>query len=277
MINESMNEFEESGFEAPQGHDVQFVVDVDGFEGPLDLLLELARKQKVDIAKISILALAEQYLVFVDRVRRAHLDLAAEYLVMAAYLAYLKSHLLLPRDKDDETELDAQMQAEVLAWRLARKQAMLDASDCLMRLTRLGVDVLPCGRPEGIRLVRAPIWRDTLNELVLSYASQKARQGAGRAYRVARAPIMTVDDAFKILSKKLQISVSWETLEKWLPNVPASSRRSALASSFSAMLIMAKDGLIELRQDHPFDKIYLRPRKADEKDSSLQQKIGHAA
>ena len=270
MMEFEANEFENSE-NLPDNSGGQFVVDIDGFEGPLDLLLDLARRQKVDITKISILALAEQYLAFVDRVRRAHLDLAAEYLVMAAYLAYLKSHLLLPKDEDDDEDIDAQTQAEILAWRLARKQAMLDGGSNLMRLTRLGVDVLPCGRPEGIRLVRAPIWRDTLNELVLAYASEKARQGAGKAYRVSRAPVMTVDDAFKILSKRLHISVSWETLQEWLPEAPTSSRRSALASSFSAMLIMAKDGLIEMRQDHPFDKIYLRPRKA------AAQKIGHAA
>ena len=270
MMEFEANEFENSE-NLPDNSGGQFVVDIDGFEGPLDLLLDLARRQKVDITKISILALAEQYLAFVDRVRRAHLDLAAEYLVMAAYLAYLKSHLLLPKDEDDDEDIDAQTQAEILAWRLARKQAMLDGGSNLMRLTRLGVDVLPCGRPEGIRLVRAPIWRDTLNELVLAYASEKARQGAGKAYRVSRAPVMTVDDAFKILSKRLHISVSWETLQEWLPEAPTSSRRSALASSFSAMLIMAKDGLIEMRQDHPFDKIYLRRRKA------AAQKIGHAA
>ncbi len=269
------NEAENFDFDTPQDASAQFVVDVDGFEGPLDLLLELSRKQKVDITKISILALAEQYLAFVERVRRAHLDLAAEYLVMAAYLAYLKSYLLLPKDEEEEGELDAQTQAEILAWRLARKQAMLDASGDLMARPRLGVDVLSCGRPEGIRLVRAPVWQDDLNGLVLAYASQKARRGAGKAYRVTRAPVMTVEDAFKILSKKLQLSVSWERLEAWLPDILAASRRSALASSFSAMLIMAKDGLIELRQDHPFDTIYLRSRKS--LSQKMNQKIGHAA
>ena len=271
MMNGADGSDFEMSQEALQESGARFVVDVDGFEGPLDLLLELSRKQKVDITKISILALAEQYLAFVDRVRRAHLDLAAEYLVMAAYLAYLKSYLLLPKDEEDEGDIDAQTQAEILAWRLARKQAMLDASDNLMGRTRLGVDILARGCPEGIRLVRAPVWQDDLNGLVLAYASQKARRGAGKAYRISRPPVITVEDAFKILSEKLHISVAWETLEAWLPEMPSSAQRSALASSFSAMLIMAKDGLIELRQDHPFDKIYLRSRKP------LGPKIGRAA
>jgi len=258
---------------APEG--LGFVVDLEGFEGPLDVLLLLAREQKVDMANISILALAEQYLVFIDRIRHTHLDIAAEYLVMAAWLAYLKSQLLLPQEEADEDGLTPHLQAEILAWRLARLQAMRDASDRLWGLSRLGVDVLARGNPEGIRLIRSPLWRDTLYDVARAYALQKAQQEAGKAYRVERVRLMTIEQAYKLLAKQLKLSLSWQVLESGLPAVHVSSYRSVLASTFTAMLMMAKDGMVELRQKAPFAPIQIRARQHGE--HAREAKKTHAA
>ena len=209
-----------------------FVVDLEGFEGPLDLLLLLAREQKVDMRTISILALAEQYLAFIEEARRTQLDLAAEYLVMAAWLAYLKSRLLLPKEEESEETLDARLQAEILAWRLARLQAMRDASDKLMGQPRLGVDLLPRGKPEGIRLIRSPIWQDNLYDLARAYALHKAQKNAGKSYRVERRPIMTVEQAYKILAQRLHLAMTWEALGK----MDAARKRRLLSIHFSQRL-----------------------------------------
>lgn len=261
-------------FGAPLNSQDSFVVDLGEFEGPLDLLLELARKQKVDIAKISILSLAEQYLAFVEKIRSQNLDMAAEYLVMAAWLAYLKSQLLLPKEEVEEEDIDAQTQAAILAWRLKRLAAVRDVSKKLMDRQRLGIDVLAHGQPQGIKLIRSPVWKDTLYDLVRAYAFQKSQKQAHKAYQVVRSPVMTVEVAYKLLSKRLGITTSWEVLENWLPLVSMASRRSVMASTFAALLIMAKDGLVELKQKTPFAPIYLRDRKDGE---TLQQKNTHAA
>lgn len=262
MIEETINM---EDFRSPSNPERRFVVSLEAFEGPLDLLLHLAREQKVDIAQISILALAEQFIRFVEHACKEHLDEAAEYLVMAAYLAYLKSRLLLPQEEGDDEELDAQTQSDILAWRIKRLEAMRQVSDKLMGRSRLGIDVLARGAPEGIRLIRSPIWQDSLFDLVRAYAVQKVRIGADKAYRIDRRPIFTVEQAYKILSKRLSINVAWEVLEKWLPAVHNASRRSTMASAFAAMLIMAKDGLVELKQKTPFAPIYLRARKKGER------------
>jgi segregation and condensation protein A len=269
MIEESVHI---ENFERPHNLDSHFVVSLDAFEGPLDLLLHLAREQKVDIAKISILELAEQYIHFIEKACKDHLDEAAEYLVMAAYLAYLKSALLLPREEEDEESLDAQTQSEILAWRIKRLEAMRQVSEQLMSRTRLGIDVLPRGAPEGIRLVRSPIWQDSLFDLVRAYAVQKIRASADKAYRVEPRVLFSVEQAYKILSKRLSLNVEWEVLERWLPAVHAASRRSTIASAFAAMLIMAKDGLVELKQKTPFAPIYLRTRP-QEQEHAKEEKV----
>ncbi len=251
------------GASAPSS--VPFVVSVRDFEGPLHLLLELAQKQKVDLAKISIAALAEQYIQFIEKTVKAHLDEAAEYLVMAAYLAYLKSRLLLPRDDDEEAEaLPPEMQAAVLAWRLERLDAMRRVSEKLMARDRLGIQVLPRGAPEGIRLIRSPIWKDTLFDLLRAYVMHKLSGTVDKSYRPHRHKIFSVEDAYKVLSAQLGLQVDWQTLSQWLPKGHKVGGRSTLASAFAAMLIMAKDGLVELKQKTPFAPIYMRARKTQE-------------
>ena len=247
-----------------------FVVSLDAFEGPLDLLLFLAVKQKIDIAKMDILALAEQYIQFIERHCKEHLEEAASYLVMAAYLAYLKSRVLLPRDEEDDQELDAETQAEILAWRIKRLDAMRRTSARLMARSRLGIDVLARGAPEGIRLIKSPIWQDNLLDLVKAYATQKLRGQADKAYKIERQPVLTIEEAYKVLSKRLSLNIEWQVLERWLPAVSHASRRSTLASAFAAMLIMAKDGLVELKQTTPFAPIYLRP-KSHEAETQRQK------
>ena len=245
-------------FDIPRSQEGLFVVDIKGFEGPLDLLLSLARTQKMDITKISILALAEQYIAFIDKAREMQLDIAAQYLVMAAWLAYLKSRLLLPQKQEEEEELSAKTHAEILAWRLVRLQAMREVGQKLMDRERLGVDILTYGKPEGIKLINAPLWQDRLYDLLRAYGRQRDRKKPSQNYKVERPSFITIDEAYKILSKRLGISSQWELLERFLPLVPYALRRSSLASSFSAMLILAKDGLVEVRQEQSFAPLYLR-------------------
>ncbi len=244
------------------GGEAPLIINVDGFEGPLDLLLALARNQKVDLAKISILALAEQYLVFVNRALAAQLDLAAEYLVMAAWLAYLKSRLLLPAEPEDGSTLTAQQEAALLAWRLERLQAMREAAARLMTRNRLGLAVFARGAPENVRIVKRSVWKASLYDLLRAYALQDARKSADRPWRITPPPVVPVERARQWLESLFGASARWERLEAFLPAAPAAprraGRRSALASTLAAALIMVREGIAEIRQDAPFAPIYLR-------------------
>ncbi len=235
------------------------VVDLDGYEGPLDVLLALARDQKVDLKKISILALAEQYLVFVAEVGRHRLELAADYLVMAAWLAYLKSRLLLPEPEDDE-ELSGEEMAELLAFQLRRLEAMREVAARLMARERLGVDVFPRGAPEGVRVLRRSVYQVSLYELLTAYADQEARKGASEPLRLRRESIYTVEAAVARLESLLGKMPDWTVLQNFLPagmEDPFLSR-SATASTLVASLEMAKQGKLLLRQGQLFGPIYLR-------------------
>jgi segregation and condensation protein A len=236
-----------------------FIVDVDGFEGPLDLLLTLARSQKVDLRRISIVRLVDQYLAFIAHLAKADLDLAADYLVMASWLAYLKSRLLLPRPEKVNGELSGEEMAARLAFRLQRLQAMREAGGRLMARDRLGRDVFFRGEPQGIRVVKTPAWSDTIFDLLRAYADQRKRV-LGSRLSVKRAPVYAIDEARKRLEQLIGMAMDWRVLDSFLPDLPQfrAMRRSTLASTLSASLEMAKDGKLQLHQADAFGPVFLR-------------------
>jgi segregation and condensation protein A len=233
------------------------VVDLEGFEGPIDLLLSLAREQKVDLAKISILALAEQYLAYIQRARDLKLELAADYLVMAAWLAYLKSRLLLPEAPDDDEPSGAEL-AEALAGRLRRLAAIRRAAEELLSRPRLGYERLPRGCPEGIAVRRETRFRLALHELLQAYVDQRLRT-AKQTLTLMRAPVFRVEDALRRLAGMLG-GPDWHNLLAYLPAGLSDDllRRSALAAHLGACLELAREGVIELSQTAPFGPIYIR-------------------
>jgi segregation and condensation protein A len=236
------------------------IVDVAGFEGPLDLLLALARTHKVDIAKISILALVEQYLAYIAEAQRLKIEIAADYLVMAAWLAYLKSRLLLPRDDTAENEPSAEEMAARLAFRLMRLDAMRKAMAELMTRKRLGRDVFPRGMPEGVKAVRETAWTAEIYDLLKAY-SELRRRTVKITHVVKARTVWSIKDARDRLEKLIGQSVGvWVELDQYLGKflVGADEGRTVVASSFGASLEMAREGLIELRQDAPFAPIYMR-------------------
>jgi segregation and condensation protein A len=236
------------------------VVDVDGFEGPLDLLLHLARIQKVDLARISVLALAEQYLIFVDRARKLRLELAADYLVMAAWLAFLKSKLLIPKQPGDDGQSGEEL-AALLQFRLKRLEAMRDAAARLVNRNRLGRDVMARGMPEAVVLDKQTAFTATLYDLLTAYASQRQRQAITNV-RIARRSVWSLQEAREILTRLMGKMTDWTALDRFLMEYLAGpeERATALASSFAASLEMVRDGSIEMRQLEPFAPIYLRSR-----------------
>ena len=248
---------DENDFESPPG-DGAFVVDLDGFEGPIDVLLTLAREHKLDLTKISILALADQYLIFVSKVRRENLELAADYLVMAAWLAYLKSRLLLP-DLGEEDEPTGEEMAAALAFQLQRLESMQNAGQRLMAQARLGNDFFARGRPETFRSLVNPILEVTLFDLLRAYGDQK-RRVEGRTLYIESVEIHTVEEALRRLKGLLGSAPDWESLWQFLPEgvMEGLVARSAIASTFAASLELAREGKIILRQPDPFGPIYMK-------------------
>ena len=236
-----------------------FTVDLDGFEGPLDLLLELARRQKVDLARISVLALAEQYLTFVEEARKLRLELAADYLVMAAWLAYLKSRLLLPSPSKAES-VEATDLAEALAQRLRRLERIRRAGEALFARPQLGRDVFSRGAPEPIARTSAIVYEATLFDLLSAYARQTQKHARANVRLQARA-VWSLADAREALMRMIGRVDDWTELASWLIayGVEPKFRRTARASSFSASLELAREGRIELRQDAAFAPLWLRP------------------
>lgn len=231
-------------------------VELESWEGPLDLLLTLARAQKVDLRQISILTLVDQYLAFIDQADELKLELAADYLVMAAWLALLKSALLLPRDP--EVEPSPEELALRLQLRLERLNAMREAGARLMARDRLGRDVFARGRPEGLRVVRQTRWRADLYDLLAAYGDVTVRSRPVMHVVRARA-VMTLDEALDRVSRLLGVQIDWGRIEAFLPpHADAALRRSALASSFLAALELARQGRVELRQQGPFAPLYLK-------------------
>ncbi len=253
-VTESDKDFELAAA-APSG-DERLTLDLDGWEGPLDLLLTLARAQKVDLAKISILALVEQYLAFIVDARKLRLEIAADYLVMAAWLAYLKSCLSLP--KDPTVDPSAEELAARLQLRLQRLQAMREAGARLIARDRLGRDVFARPAPEGLKLVRRAAWQADLYDLISAYGVVRARAEPG-VHVIARRPVMTLDEAIRRLETMVGARIGWSTLEAYLPETgDGEFRKSALASSFVAALELARLGKLTLKQDGVFAPLYVR-------------------
>jgi len=239
--------------------DPQLTVDVEGFEGPLDLLLELGRRQKVDLSRISILALAEQYLEFIEQVRKLRIELAADYLVMAAWLAFLKSKLLLPVEEDDEGEMSGEEMAAMLAFRLKRLEAMREAGKRLVNRNRLGRDFFVRGIPEPIRIDRNKKYSATLYDLLSAYATQRQRQSVSHV-TINKREVWSLSDAREILSKLVGDLADWTPLDaSLLPYVPSPEmHNSVIASSFAATLELVREGKLEIRQDEAFAPLYLK-------------------
>jgi segregation and condensation protein A len=236
----------------------QLVLELDGYEGPIDLLLTLAREQKVDLGRISILALADQYLAFLARQRNLRLEIAADYLVMAAWLAYLKSRLLLPQPPEDDEPSAAEL-AAALQQRLELLEAMQTAGRRLMARPRLGHDVFLRGAPEGLAVIAIPVYELGLYELLRAYGESR-RRSAQAVLAIEPSIFFSMDDALKRLARFLGGVPDWRELTSFLPETARGEllRRSALAATFAATLELARNGRIELRQDRAFGPIYLR-------------------
>ncbi len=235
------------------------IVDVGGFEGPLDLLLDLARQHKIDLARISILTLAEQYLAYIDRARTMRLEVAADYLVMAAWLAFLKSKLLIPRAAG-EAETPADDMAQRLAFRLQRLQAMRDAAAALMARNIMGRDVFGRGAPEPLVVESTRQYADNLIDLLKAYAERRRRKLAFQSYTVRKVPVWSIKEAREALERLLGAMDDWGSFDDWLADylAPPEMRRSVKASSFTASLELVREGQIDLRQEGAFQPIFLR-------------------
>ncbi len=235
-----------------------FTVDLDGFEGPLDLLLELARRQKVDLARISVLALAEQYLLFIEAARKLRLELAADYLVMAAWLAFLKSRLLLPAPSR-AAEPDASELADALAQRLRKLEAIRKAAGHLVNRPRLGRDFFARGAPETVEIARRSRYEANLYDLLAAYARQAQKHARARVRFKARE-VWSLADAREALARLTGGNRDWTAFDEWLLEVclDPGMRRSARASTFSASLELVREGKIELRQEKTFAPIFIR-------------------
>lgn len=257
----------DTSFEEPQKDDAtrtlgELVLDLEGFEGPIDLLLTLAREQKVDLARISILQLADQYLEFIAGARAIHLDIAAEYLVMAAWLAYLKSRLLLPEEEKDEDEPSGEEIAALLAFQLRRLEAMREAGAKLMALPQLGRDSFSRGEPQqGVARITKPIWQASLYDLLRAYGDQRKRKQPSQL-TIVQTELYSIDLAIQRLSHIVGRIPDWTTLLSFLPSDLADPliKRSAVAAHFVASLELTREGKLELRQADPFGPIWLRDR-----------------
>ena len=253
-------------FDAPVRSDVgvdvdALVVNLDGYAGPLDVLLELARTQRVDIRKISMITLVDQYLAFVAAARARSLELAADYLVMAAWLTYLKSKLLIPAPDDGSGEPTADEMAARLAFQLQRLEAMRQAAEKLFGLPQFGIAFFPRGAPEGVRVLRTPLWQADLFELLQAYARQRVA-AVDRTYKIEPPKVYTIEEARARIARMLGAIPEWTELTRVAPfrdvDAPASS---VIASSFNAALEFAKSGEIEIRQLAAFEPIYVRKRR----------------
>ncbi|MGK6355886.1 segregation and condensation protein A [Sphingomonas sp. DT-207] len=231
-------------------------IELDGWEGPLDLLLALARTQKVDLRQISILQLVEQYLAFVNEARALRLELAADYLVMAAWLAYLKSALLLPRNPE-ETPSPEEL-ALRLQLRLERLNAMREAGARLVARDRLGRDTFLRAAPEGLRVLRKARYEVEIYDLIAAYGRISARTRPVM-HVVAQRDVMTLEEAIERVSTLIGARIDWSTIESFLPeHATGTYRKSALASSFVAALELARQGRLELKQKSAFAPLYLK-------------------
>ncbi|WP_150497150.1 segregation and condensation protein A [Roseibium aquae] len=270
MAQEELKDFWADGDPAQDRaiSDPQLVVDVDGFEGPLDLLLALARNQKVDLARISILALVEQYLNFVIEARRLRLELAADYLVMAAWLAYLKSRLLIPEQKQEDEPTGEEL-AAALAFRLRRLEAMREASGKLLAQNRLGRDVFARGAPETESIVHKSVFDATIYELLSAYATQRQRQSV-TSVQVLRRTVWSLQEARDLLTRLIGQVAEWAPITSYLQEYLYNDKdwATVVASSFSASLEMVREGRLEIRQSGAFETVYVRAATRDDSDEA---------
>jgi segregation and condensation protein A len=238
------------------------VVDVEGFEGPLDLLLTLARQQKVDLAKISILALADQYLIFIEEARRLRLELAADYLVMAAWLAYLKSRMLLPDVNAPEGQ-SAEDMANALALRLKRLEAIRTVAEEMFTRQQLGRDIFARGQPEPIAHIKRPEWTATLYDLLSAYSHQRQKNALSRV-KLAKRAVWSLAEARVALERLIGQSTDWTRIDEYLIKyvVEPSTAATVFASSFASALELVREGLAEIHQHQAFAPIYMRKRMA---------------
>lgn len=238
-------------------------VDVRGYEGPMDLLLDLARKQKVDLSGISVLALAEQYLAFIETIRQQRIEVAADYLVMAAWLAYLKSRLMVPQQSDDEEPSGEEM-AALLQFRLARLEAMRDAAGRLLNRSRLGREIFARGMPEPVSITRHALWEADLYQLLRAYAAQRER-GIPAEYSPHQRTVWGLQEAREILERLIGQSFEWVSLDTYLAQYLArpEERATAMASSFTASLELVRLGQVELRQQAAFAPLMMRRRQGE--------------
>jgi len=237
-------------------------VDVDGFEGPLDLLLDMARRQKVDLANISVLSLAEQYLLFIEKVRKERIEVAADYLVMAAWLAYLKSRLMLPEIIDDE-EPSGEMMAAILQFRLKRLEAMRNAAAQLVNRARLGREIFARGDPEPVSIIKETAFDTSLFQLLNAYAGMRERNEIVD-YTPKKRVVWSLKDARSILERLIGEGSEWIALDKYLAQYLASpaERNTVLASSFSAGLELVREGSMEMRQTLTFGPVLMRRKSS---------------
>ncbi|MGH6894836.1 MAG: segregation and condensation protein A [Dongiaceae bacterium] len=247
-----------NGAPAAFGGEFELHLDLDGYEGPIDILLTLARDQKVDLKKISILELADQYLAFIAQARRLRLEIAADYLVMAAWLAYLKSRLLLPEPPADGEPSGAEL-AAALAFQLQRLEAMQKAGRNLLALPQFGRDFFGRGAPEPVQIVEKPVYKLALYDLLKGYGNYPGRRNEG-LLQIQPMNLFSMDDALHRIGEMLGHVPDWATLQSFLPpglqrGLP---RRAALAATFAASLELARIGRVELRQDRLFGPIYMR-------------------
>ena len=260
---DDVSDWEQDDGQAPSAGET-LVVDVEGFEGPLDLLLALARTQKVDLARISVLALAQQYLDFITEARRLRLEIAADYLVMAAWLAFLKSKLLLPAEQDEDGEPSGEELAQRLAFRLKRLDAMREAAAQLMTRKRLGRDVFARGMPEPLRITRKSTYQADLYDLLKAYAQQRQRT-AVRTWQVRQRTVWSLKEAREELERLLGMTCDWAPLDQLLAEflVGPELRKTALASGFTATLEMTREGALEIRQAKVFAPLLVRRRSIE--------------
>ena len=241
-----------------------FHVNLDGYEGPLDLLLTLAKEQKVDLLEISILDLASQYLNFIDQMKRIDIDLAADYIVMASWLAFLKSKLLLPIEDDED--VSAQELSAILAFRLRRLEAMREVGSKLLTRDIEGIHVFRRGMPEPIFLIKNFNHKDTLFDLISSYSGLRNRNYDNK-WKPRVFSIFSIEDARNRLEKMLGTTIDWTKIEDFLPiNNDTTEegilfRRSSLASIFSASLELSKEGVIEISQNKNFGSIRFKVKE----------------
>jgi segregation and condensation protein A len=236
----------------------ELIVNLEGFEGPLDLLLTLARDQKVDLRKISMVALVDQYLSHIHQARRMRLELAADYLVMAAWLAYLKSRLLLPEPPGDGEPTGVEL-AAALAFQLQRLEAMQKAGQAMMELPQLGRDSFLRGAPEPLRVVDVPVFELSLYELLKAYGTHPGRKREA-ILQITPLNLFSMDDALKRIGDFIGRALDWTVLQNFLPDDLRQplQRRAAVAATFAASLELARSGIINLRQDGLFGPIYLK-------------------